>query len=58
MFQEIIFSKLYKILFNAHNKVKDRTYRKNFNIHSTARLNYPENIWFKGNIYIGAYTYI
>jgi len=49
---------IYNILFNSHCKTKLNKYFKEFNIHPKARLNYIENIWFKGNINIGANTYI
>lgn len=53
-----ILSRVYQIIFNANNNTKVRNYRKEFKIHPTVRLNYPENIWFKGNIIVGANTYI
>ena len=55
---EIVLSKFYNLLLESANKQKEKEYRKKFNIHKLARLNYPENIWFKGDIIIGAHTYI
>ena len=52
----LILSRIYQILLSSNNTRKNKKYRKEFKIHPTVRLNYPENIWFKGNIIIGAYT--
>jgi len=53
-----LLSKIFLLLIKANNKAKEADYRKRYVIHSTARLNYLDNIWLKGNIEIGANTYI
>lgn len=53
-----IFAMFFEYLKKVSNKKKIDTYRRMYNIHPTARLNYPENIWFKGNIAVGPHTYI
>lgn len=53
-----IFAFFYNYLLKSANKQKEKKYRNIFNIHCAARLNYIENIWFKGNITIGGNTYI
>jgi maltose O-acetyltransferase len=58
MFLERLFAIIYKQLFDSKNKIKEIEYRKQFSIHPSARLNYPENIWLKGNVSIGQNTYI
>ncbi len=55
---EILFAKFYDFLFFKSNKHKEKLYRKKFKINQSARLHYIENIWFSGNIEIGANTYI
>lgn len=52
------YSKLYSFLFSKANDYKLKEYRRKFKIHKTTRLNYPENIWFSGNVEVGANTYI
>jgi len=49
---------LYEILFNAFRKRKEILYRRAYKIHKDARLNHIENIFLKGNIEIGANSYI
>ena len=49
---------IYNRLLKASNILKEKEYRKKFDIHPTAKLNHIENIWLKGNIKIGANTYI
>jgi maltose O-acetyltransferase len=57
-----MFDRFLSYMFNqlqqASNRVKEREYRKKYKIHPSARLNYIENIWIKGNVEIGANTYI
>ena len=55
---EKLLSRFYKVLFISANKQKEKEYRRKFNIHPDARLNYIENIWLKGNIEVGANSYI
>jgi acetyltransferase-like isoleucine patch superfamily enzyme len=55
---EFIFSIVYNKLQEASKKQKNKFYRKQFKIHTTASLNHIENIWLKGNVEIGANTYI
>jgi len=49
---------VYKRLFDANNRIKEFEYRKKFSIHPSVQLNYPDNIWLKGNISIGSESYI
>lgn len=58
MFFNYFFDFFYKILMTSSNKVKEHKYRKEFDIHSNARLHYIENIWLKGRIEIGSETYL
>lgn len=52
-----LLSKIYLVLEKASIKEKDKTYRKTFSIHETARLGYLPHIVFDGNIEIGANSY-
>jgi maltose O-acetyltransferase len=49
---------VYQWLFTAASRYKTATYRRKYQIADSARLNFPENIWFKGNISVGENTYI
>lgn len=49
---------LYNWMLSASNRQKVSEYRKSFKISDSARLNFPENIWFKGDISVDEYTYI
>ena len=51
-------SSLFHWLLSASNRQKMSQYRKTFRISESARLNFPENIWFKGNVIVGDHTYI
>ncbi|HCX72476.1 MAG TPA: acyltransferase [Candidatus Cloacimonas sp.] len=53
-----ILSKIHNQIIHYENKQKEKIYRREFNIHPTARLNYIDSTWLKGNITIGANTYI
>jgi len=53
----IILAKIYNLLEQAYIRQKDKEYRKQFNIHESARLGYLPHIIFKGNISLGANSY-
>jgi maltose O-acetyltransferase len=55
---EAILARLFSYMERSAVNRKEKDYRRRFSVHPTARLGYLPHIIFKGNIEIGAHSYI